>query len=138
MRPGALCLAQNKQPADVNSWPSAGDALAPAEGRSRTITVANACNFTVWPLTYGEPMLGDSSFMLRSGESTSFTAPPGWLGTWGARTGCQSENASAGICQTGQCSPTFKCYNGNVAPYTQARSLHRYLLALLVVRCPPG
>ena len=67
-------------------------------------------------------MLGNSSFMLHSGESTSVTAPPGWLGTWGARTGCQYENASAGTCQTGQCSPTFKCFNGNVAPYTQACS----------------
>ena len=86
------------------------------------MTIVNACNHTVWPLTYGVPMLGSSSFTLRSGENTSFSAPPGWLGTWGARTGCQYENASAGTCETGQCSPTFKCYNGNVAPYTQARS----------------
>lgn len=65
-------------------------------------------------------MLGNGSFMLRSGEQHSLTAPTGWLGTWGARTGCQFENSSAGVCETGQCSPRFKCYNANVAPYTQA------------------
>ena len=65
-------------------------------------------------------MLGNGSFMLRSGEQHSLTAPTGWLGTWGARTGCQYDNSSAGVCETGQCSPRFKCYNANVAPYTQA------------------
>ena len=118
------CGAQTARWCAIASF-SAGEAPAPAAGRSRTMTVVNACSFPVWPLTYGEPMLGSGSFMLRSGENTTFMAPPGWLGTWGARTGCQYENASAGTCQTGQCSPTFKCYNGNVAPYTQARSQHK-------------
>ncbi len=104
-----------------------GTAPAPAPAaaqpaRNRTLTVVNACNFTVWPLTYGAPMLGNGSFMLRSGENATFIAPPAWLGTWGARTGCRADNGSAGACETGQCGPNFRCYNGNVAPYTQART----------------
>lgn len=80
-------------------------------------------------------MLGNGSFMLRSGETTSFIAPQGWLGTWGARTGCQFDNSTAGSCETGQCSPTFKCYNANVAPYTQAGPSMRLAGSLLDSVC---
>lgn len=122
----AACKQHAWHAACAGAVPAPSPAIA-LSARSRTLTIVNACNFTVWPLTYGAPMLGTGSFMLRSGERTSFIAPPAWLGTWGARTGCQVDNGSVvnlggsvGVCETGQCGPNFRCYNSNVAPYTQA------------------
>ena len=92
---------------------------------TRTITLFNACNATVWPVLRDSKLAITSTYALTPGEQRRSVVHNGWAGTVGARTGC---NAGGRHCETGDCSSRTPCYNANVVPYTQARVLLAVLL----------
>ena len=87
---------------------------------TRTITLLNACNATVWPVLRDSKLAISSTYELVPGEHRRIFVHNGWAGTVGARTGCRT---GGGHCETGECSARTPCYNANVVPYTQARLL---------------
>lgn len=72
-------------------------------------TIVNHCQETVWPgITPSENVTLTGS-ILKPGQSTVFTAQPGWHGRIWGRTNCSFDPTGNGTCQTGNCGSSLKC-----------------------------
>ncbi|XP_027340217.1 thaumatin-like protein 1 [Abrus precatorius] len=70
---------------------------------SAKFTLINQCNYTVWPAslsTGGNENLSTTGFVLKTGESSTVTAPAKWNGRFWGRTLCATGHFS---CVTGDC-----------------------------------
>ncbi|XP_042474804.1 thaumatin-like protein 1b [Zingiber officinale] len=83
-------------------------------------TVANNCQYTVWPGVLsggGEEMLATTGFELQRGESRTLDAPAGWSGRFWGRTLCAADSAGKFACVTGDCgSGAVECSGKGAAP----------------------
>ncbi|TKY49396.1 Thaumatin protein 1 [Spatholobus suberectus] len=73
---------------------------------SATLTLANQCNYTVWPALAGngDAALSTTGFILRTGESSNVTIPATWSGNIWGRTLCTPNSAPGSFsCVTGNC-----------------------------------
>ncbi|XP_074588116.1 thaumatin-like protein 1b [Curcuma longa] len=90
---------------------------AAAAGR---FTVANNCQYAVWPGVLsgaGEEVLETTGFELQSGESRALDAPAGWSGRFWGRTLCATDSAGEFACATGDCgSGAVECSGKGAAP----------------------
>ncbi|KAL9241181.1 hypothetical protein vseg_015322 [Gypsophila vaccaria] len=83
-------------------------------------TLQNHCKETVWPGITPSENITATNFTLQPGQSSVFTAPPGWYGRVWARTGCSFDNTGNGTCQTGSCGSSLKCSGPGQQPATIA------------------
>lgn len=79
--------------------------------RNRTFTLANSCNFTVWPSTRSNMPVANGGFKLNAGENVNVSIPDGWIGSWSPRTGCEFNAAGVGGCEVGDCGGFLACDN---------------------------
>ncbi len=77
--------------------------------RYRTFTIANACNFTVWPATRSNIPVAGGGFKLAAGTSVDVSVPDGWIGNWSPRTGCLFDAQGRGACEVGDCGGLLAC-----------------------------
>ncbi|KAH7846388.1 hypothetical protein Vadar_013438 [Vaccinium darrowii] len=110
-----------------NACPSAYSYAYDDPSRSRVsatvFTLQNLCSYTVWAGTLcgnGKAVLGGGGFALAPSASTQFSAPPGWSGRFWARTDCNFDATSNGICVTGDCGGKLQCTGSGVPPATLA------------------
>ncbi|CAI0439285.1 unnamed protein product [Linum tenue] len=94
---------------------------------SRTFTLYNNCNETIWPgiITKADhnDSAGDIGFPLQPGQTASYPAPPGWSGRIWGRTGCTfnaTNGTTTGSCQTGSCGTSLNCTTPSSPPNTIA------------------
>ncbi|EJD35460.1 Osmotin, thaumatin-like protein [Auricularia subglabra TFB-10046 SS5] len=95
---------------------------------ARTVTVVNACPFTIWPAVYTDPSRNPgppagvpAGWEAPAGSSKSFSVPDGWKsGTIWARRECAFNNASLGEqqCATGGCPGGLECTGIGAPPVT--------------------
>ncbi|KAJ9558206.1 hypothetical protein OSB04_012820 [Centaurea solstitialis] len=109
-----MCVNTKVQIADVFTKALGTDRLQGASGT--TFTIANDCNFTVWPGISNRATFNITGFELTKGTSRSFQAPPAnWsMIIWG-RTGCTFNESGHGSCATGDCGTNEMECNGNTS-----------------------
>jgi len=87
---------------------------------STTFTIANNCNYTVWPGILsgaGTTRFSTTGFALQPGESNALVVPPKWSGRLWGRTLCSQDSIGKFSCVTGDCaSSTIECAGGNAQP----------------------
>ncbi|XP_057435069.1 thaumatin-like protein 1b [Lotus japonicus] len=87
---------------------------------SRTFTVVNKCDYTVWPgilTNAGVTPLPITGFVLQTGESKLIPAPANWGGRFWGRTLCSQDSAGKFTCVTGDCgSGKLECAGSGAAP----------------------
>ncbi|CAN7020954.1 unnamed protein product [Brassica oleracea var. botrytis] len=90
---------------------------------SRSFTIENKCDFTIWPATYNyQGSVDTPGFILEKGEKRTINTTSSWKGYLWGRTLC-SRDSSAGYfsCITGDCdSGTIECSKEAVPPATLA------------------
>uniref|UniRef100_A0A0D3C631 Protein kinase domain-containing protein n=1 Tax=Brassica oleracea var. oleracea TaxID=109376 RepID=A0A0D3C631_BRAOL len=90
---------------------------------SRSFTIENKCDFTIWPATYNyQGSVDTTGFILEKGEKRTINTTSSWKGYLWGRTLC-SRDSSAGYfsCITGDCdSGTIECSKEAVPPATLA------------------
>lgn len=98
-----------------------------AVASARTITVTNACSFTIWPAIYTAPSLPPpgvpTGWEAPAGSSKSFSVPNDWKsGAIWARQGCNFSSTAVGDqqCATGGCPGGLQCTGVGVPPITLA------------------
>jgi hypothetical protein len=109
-------------PASASRSPSAKAALPPVPAAARTITIVNAVDQTIWVASdrNKDHPLPVTGWVLKPGQSTSFTVDDRWGGRIWGRTGCTFNGAGKGSCRTGDCGGTFQCTGGGAVPATLA------------------
>ncbi|KAJ9165960.1 hypothetical protein P3X46_020770 [Hevea brasiliensis] len=87
---------------------------------STTFTIANKCDYTVWPgiLSNADaPALSTTGFALQKGETKTITAPTSWGGRMWGRTFCSEDSTGKFSCLTGDCgSGKLECSGSGAAP----------------------
>ncbi|CAF1872296.1 unnamed protein product [Brassica napus] len=90
---------------------------------SRSFTIENKCDFTIWPATYNyQGSVDTTGFILEKGEKRTINTTSSWKGYLWGRTLC-SRDSSAGYfsCITGDCdSGNIECSKEAVPPATLA------------------
>ncbi|CAL9765584.1 unnamed protein product [Musa acuminata subsp. burmannicoides] len=85
-----------------------------------TFTLANNCDYTVWPgvlSSAGDAALATTGFALETGQSKSLDAPATWSGRFWGRNLCSTDSAGRFSCGTGDCgSGEVECSGGGAAP----------------------
>ncbi|XP_010477228.1 PREDICTED: thaumatin-like protein 1 [Camelina sativa] len=87
---------------------------------SRSFTIANKCDYTVWPgilSNAGVPPLPTTGFVLQKGETRTIDAPSSWGGRFWGRTLCSTGSDGRFTCATGDCgSGKLECSGTGAAP----------------------
>ncbi|TQD97922.1 hypothetical protein C1H46_016447 [Malus baccata] len=87
---------------------------------SRTFTMQNKCDYTVWPgilSNAGVSPLPTTGFALAKGETKIISAPASWGGRFWGRTLCSHDSAGKFSCLTGDCgSGKLECSGSGAAP----------------------
>ncbi|KAK9269943.1 hypothetical protein L1049_025516 [Liquidambar formosana] len=87
---------------------------------SRTYTITNKCDYTVWPgilSNAGTAALSTTGFALQKGESKTITAPASWGGRFWGRTLCSQDSTGKFSCVTGDCgSGKLECAGSGATP----------------------
>ncbi|KAK6939333.1 Thaumatin family [Dillenia turbinata] len=87
---------------------------------SATFTIANKCDYTVWPGLLsgaGTPPLSTTGFSLQNGESKTISTPTNWSGRIWGRTYCTQDSSGKFSCLTGDCgSGKVECSGSGAAP----------------------
>jgi hypothetical protein len=106
-------------PATASATPAKAPAV-PAE--ARTITIVNAVDQTIWIASdhNKDHPLAVTGWVLKPGQSTSFTVNDKWGGRIWGRTGCVFDAAGKGSCQTGDRGHRFECTGSGAPPATLA------------------
>ncbi|KAF9036664.1 thaumatin-like protein [Panaeolus papilionaceus] len=96
-----------------------------AAASARTITVRNACSFTIWPALFTDPSINTAipnqptGWQAAPNTQVSFTVPDTWAAgrIWGRRY-CDFTTAGTGSCLDGGCNGGLLCNNrtGTGAP----------------------
>ncbi|KAF2568372.1 hypothetical protein F2Q68_00028349 [Brassica cretica] len=90
---------------------------------SRSFTIENKCDFTIWPATYNyQGSVDTTGFILEKGEKRTINTTSSWIGYLWGRTLC-SRASSTGYfsCITGDCdSGNIECSKEAVPPATLA------------------
>lgn len=90
---------------------------------SRSFTIENKCDYTIWPATYNyQGSVDTTGFILEKGEKRTINTTSSWKGYLWGRTLC-SRDSSAGYfsCITGDCdSGNIECSKEAVPPATLA------------------
>jgi hypothetical protein len=87
---------------------------------SRSFTIENKCQYTIWPATYGyRRSLETTGFVLEKGETRTIKAPSSWIGRFWGRTLCSTNSTGGFSCATGDCtSGKIKCLGIPIDPTT--------------------
>jgi hypothetical protein len=107
---GALAAAA-VAPADDTSAPR------PAAATTRTITLVNNTDRTIWPAASPGSTSGQTGWMLKPGAEVSFQVPHDWNARLWGRTGCHF-GVGAGGCRTGDCGSRYQCGRWATIPAT--------------------
>ncbi|KAK6938963.1 Thaumatin family [Dillenia turbinata] len=87
---------------------------------SATFTIANKCDYAVWPGLLsgaGTSPLSTTGFALQKGESKTLSAPSNWSGRIWGRTFCTQDSSGKFSCLTGDCgSGKVECSGSGAAP----------------------
>jgi len=101
--------------------------VLPASAMGRTITVKNACPFTIWPALFTAPNLGPipsqpTGWEAPSNSEVSFTVADNWTAgrIWGRRNCDFSVNPGPNSCLDGGCNGGLVCTATGVPPATLA------------------
>ncbi|XP_009142207.1 PR5-like receptor kinase [Brassica rapa] len=90
---------------------------------SRSFTIENKCDYTIWPATYNyQGSVDTTGFILEKGEKRTINTTSSWIGYLWGRTLC-SRDSSTGYfsCITGDCdSGNIECSKEGVPPATLA------------------
>lgn len=89
---------------------------------SRSFTIENKCEYTIWPATLGySESLETTGFVLEKGETRTIKAPSKWAGRFWGRTLCSTDSTGNFSCATGDCaSGKIKCLGNAKDPATVA------------------
>jgi hypothetical protein len=87
---------------------------------SRTITLVNRTDVTIWPAAWPGSLTGRTGWQLTPGARVTFTVPSDWNARLWGRTGCHFGRAGRGSCQTGDCDGRFQCRGWGTIPATLA------------------
>jgi len=92
----------------------------PRPSMSRSFTIENKCQYTIWPATYGyRRSLETTGFVLEKGETRTIKAPSSWIGRFWGRTLCSTNSTGGFSCATGDCtSGKIKCLGIPIDPTT--------------------
>ncbi|KAJ8767715.1 hypothetical protein K2173_020655 [Erythroxylum novogranatense] len=91
-----------------------------ASTSSKTFTLFNNCQETIWPAITTKSDNTHGGFTLKPSQSAFYNAPTGWSGRIWARTGCNFDKNGNGTCQTGGCGTTLNCSGPSNPPNTIA------------------
>ncbi|MDX6653500.1 MAG: hypothetical protein QOH18_192 [Solirubrobacterales bacterium] len=97
----------------------AGDTTAPrpASSATRTITLVNNTDRTIWPAASPGSTSGQTGWTLKPGAELSFQVPHDWNARLWGRTGCHFGGGS-GACRTGDCDGRYQCGGWGTIPAT--------------------
>jgi hypothetical protein len=94
---------------------------------SRTITLVNRTDETIWPAAWPGSVAGRTGWTLPAGKTVSFTVPGDWNARLWGRTGCHFSSHGHGGCVTGDCAGRYQCQGWGTIPATLAEyDLHAY------------
>jgi Thaumatin family len=87
---------------------------------SRTITLVNRTDETVWAAATPGALSGATGWRLAAGASVSVRVPDNYNARIWGRTGCRFGQGGRGHCQTGDCGRRFQCTGWGQIPATLA------------------
>jgi hypothetical protein len=97
-------------------------ALLPATATAaptRTITLVNATDQTIWPAASPGSTSGQTGWTLKPGAEVSFQVPHDWNSRLWGRTGCHfGSSGGEGGCRTGDCDGRYQCRGWGTIPAT--------------------
>lgn len=96
--------------------PQAGSAPRAADA-TRTITLVNHTDQTIWPAASPGSTAGQTGWTLKPGAEVSFQVPHDWNARLWGRTDCHFGGAE-GHCRTGDCDGRYQCGGWGTIPAT--------------------
>jgi hypothetical protein len=84
---------------------------------TRTITLVNATDQTIWPAASPGSTSGQTGWTLKPGAEISFQVPHDWNARLWGRTGCHFGGGEGG-CRTGDCDGRYQCTGWGTIPAT--------------------
>ncbi|CAN8286623.1 unnamed protein product [Cochlearia groenlandica] len=91
---------------------------------SRTFTIENKCEYTIWPASYDySGSINTSNLVLEKGEKHSINASSSWIGRVWGRTLCSTNSKGSFSCVTGGCilgQQAKECLDNSTRPTTVA------------------
>ncbi|KAL0739952.1 hypothetical protein Bca4012_081465 [Brassica carinata] len=89
---------------------------------SRSFTIENKCDYTIWPATYNyQGSVDTTGFILEKGETRTINTTSSWIGNIWGRTLCDTNSSGGFSCITGDCeSGEIECSKPVVPPATLA------------------
>lgn len=80
---------------------------------SRSFTIENKCDYTIWPATHNyQGSVDTTGFRLEKGETRTITTTSSWIGNIWGRTLCDTNSSGGFSCITGDCkSGEIECSN---------------------------
>ncbi|KAF3555539.1 hypothetical protein F2Q69_00017953 [Brassica cretica] len=89
---------------------------------TRSFTVENKCDYTVWPATFNyQGSVDTTGFILEKGETRTINTTSSWIGNLWGRTLCSTNSTGYFSCITGDCgSGDMECSNAGEPPATLA------------------
>ncbi|KAJ4904180.1 hypothetical protein Rs2_18131 [Raphanus sativus] len=89
---------------------------------SRSFTIENKCDYTIWPATYNyQGSVDTTGFRLEKGETRTINTTSSWIGNIWGRTLCDTNSSGGFSCITGDCeSGEIECSKEGVPPATLA------------------
>ncbi|VVB03262.1 unnamed protein product [Arabis nemorensis] len=89
---------------------------------SRTFTIENKCEYTIWPASYDySGSLDTTGIVLEMGETRTINASSSWIGRVWGRSLCSTNLTGAFLCATGDCSSgDIECLGNATQPTTVA------------------
>ena len=86
---------------------------------TRTITLVNATDQTIWPAASPGSTSGQTGWTLKPGAEVSFQVPHDWNSRLWGRTGCHfGPSGGEGGCRTGDCDGRYQCTGWGTIPAT--------------------
>ena len=95
-------------------------APAAAGAHSRTVTLVNRTQETIWPAAWPGALSGATGWRLPAGASLHLTVPDHWNARLWGRTGCHFGPRGRGGCETGDCAGLYQCRGWGAIPSTLA------------------
>ncbi|KFK32379.1 hypothetical protein AALP_AA6G233700 [Arabis alpina] len=89
---------------------------------SRSFTIENKCEYTIWPASYDySGSLDTTGIVLGEGETRTINATSTWIGRLWGRSLCTTNSTGAFLCATGDCSSgDIECLGNATQPTTVA------------------